>query len=547
MEPPPPPSAALVVGSCAFLLVAFGAQGMLQEHLQSTLRFSSPDLFAALVPLSAFVGGVLAGGLARPRRAPLRAHLAIGLVLFASFRLTALVPLYLSFPALVAGKAAKLLPTMAVGSSWLRKRYSTRDWAAAALAAAGLALALAADSRIGGSGGGGGDGSTAAAAPLASAEAAQASAVGALLLLLALLLDGVASNAQELLFAQFAVPRSEIPCFSMGVAAVLSVAWGLAAGDLRAGVATGVRDARVAAALAGFTLASYACNVALLNMIALVGATPTAFVGAICRALMIAASFALFPKALARNQLLGMGAVFLGVGLSAMGGGGKAAAPEPLEHEIEPAAEASASASASAALASASGDAGGDTAHAEAADEGAGGLPPLILTPPREGDGGLRQRRGGAPLERLRMTPLLHRGEDDKSDDADTAELVAGGLAPAPTPAASSPLLPPSLLPRRESVQSSPAQTPRGRAAGAAAAAAGSGASAQPSPSPPQQRGVGGGAGVGVLLEAAAEGLLGLQRPPAALAEALSPLRRTASFAAAAATPRAATPKPPNS
>ena len=70
MEPPPPPSAALVVASCAFLLVAFGAQGMLQEHLQSTLRFSSPDLFAALVPLSAFVGGVLAGGLARPRRAP---------------------------------------------------------------------------------------------------------------------------------------------------------------------------------------------------------------------------------------------------------------------------------------------------------------------------------------------------------------------------------------------------------------------------------------------------------------------------------------------
>ena len=144
-----PPTTLFVVASCAFMFAAFSAQGMLQEHLQATLRFSSPDLLSTLVPLSAFVGGVLSGGLARPRRAPLRAHLVIGLVLWLSFRVTALVPLYLSFPALVAGKAAKLLPTMAVGSAWLRKRYSARDWAAAALAAAGLALALAADSRGG--------------------------------------------------------------------------------------------------------------------------------------------------------------------------------------------------------------------------------------------------------------------------------------------------------------------------------------------------------------------------------------------------------------
>jgi hypothetical protein len=129
-------------------------------------------------------------------------------------------------------------------------------------------------------------------------------------------------------------------------------------------------------------------------------------------------------------------------------------------------------------------------------------------------------------------------GEDEaETESAEGAPAPWPAPAPAPAQVAASPLLPPSLLPRRESPPSA-AQTPRSRAAGFAAA--GSGASAQPSPSPPSlplQRSA---SAVGVLLEAAAEGLLGLQRPPA-LAEALSPLRRTASFSATA-TP---TPKPP--
>jgi hypothetical protein len=364
--------------------------------------------------------------------------------------------------------------------------------------------------------------------------AAQASVRGALLLLLALLLDGVASNAQEQLFSQFAVPKSEIPCFAMGVAAALSVAWGLAAGDLRAGVADGLRDERVAATLAGFTLASYLCNAALLNLIALVGAVPTAFVSAICRAIMIAVSFAVFPKPLARQQLLGMACVFAGVGLSAVGGGAKGddGPPPPLAAQAT-----------TTPIADAEVYQGEEAAAGEVGEREGEGFSPAAV-PLEQGDGsaspapGVRRRHGATPLERLRV-PLRSRAVSDSDGfgagggNASSGDLAA---APPPAPPASSPL---GASTPREASASQPSQ----------------------STSPSQQHRDGGsvsgsGGGVRVLLTAVAADLsgavLGLHRPPDPHMEALSPLRRSASFALAGtprpgslpSSPRPASPRP---
>lgn len=316
------------------MFISFELSSLAQEYLVHSLQWRNSSWFSLLVPLSAALGALIAAGLRlAPPVAPLRAHMAVGVTLWLSFHLTSLAPLYMSYPGFLAGKAAKMLPTMAVGSVWLRKRYQPLDWVAAALAAGGLAIALIGDHSASHQH----DGSDAtqqhnATMPSASASSSAGgiSPTGIGIMLAALLLDGIASNAQEALFSQYSVPPSEIAIYAMGTAGLLATTYSATTGNLMDGIASLQSDSRVAGALLVYALASYMSNVAILGMISWSGAASTMFTSAVCKALMISVSYFIFPKPVAIQQVAGMALVLLSVGMAAYSRGRHAAVPEAM-------------------------------------------------------------------------------------------------------------------------------------------------------------------------------------------------------------------------
>jgi drug/metabolite transporter (DMT)-like permease len=312
------------------MFVSFEASGLAQEFLLHA-GFRNPALVSLLVPLSAslpaWAGALLSSSSASPvlpRSAPLRAHLAIGVLLFLSFHLTSLAPLLMSYPAFLAGKAAKLLPTMAIGTLWLNKHFDAVDWLAALLTAAGLALALGADPSV--------HSHASSSSSSAAAAAASGSAVvggGALILGGALVFDGAATNAQSALLQQYAAEPKEIAAYAMGVATLLAAANGLLFGGLLTGLDRVLLEPRIGAAVAVFAVASFLSNVAVLTMLRDAGAASTSFTSTVCKALVIVVSYALFPKPVAAAQVAGMSCVLLSVALAAWGKTAPAVAQPP--------------------------------------------------------------------------------------------------------------------------------------------------------------------------------------------------------------------------
>jgi hypothetical protein len=204
----------------------------------------------------------------------------------------------------LAAKSAKILPTMAVASLWLRKRFSSADWGAALLSALGLALCLRPE-----------------APSSAAAGAAGASRwLGALLVAGALACDAGAANASEAVMLSFAAPASELALWSYGVATAASLAHGLLVDELAPGLAAVARAPAVAAAVAVFAAASLASTWATLELIAAAGASSAMFVAAVAKAAVIGASLALAPAAAARTtrtQAAGISLVLLAASLAA--------------------------------------------------------------------------------------------------------------------------------------------------------------------------------------------------------------------------------------
>ncbi len=279
---------------------------MCQERLVRDTSWPGAALLGAVVPLSAAVPAAAAGGVCARRAAPLRAHVPIGVALYLSFSLSAISTLHVSYPAYLAARAAKLLPTMAVGAVWLRKRFSNADWAAAALGAAGLALTISSDTGSGARGGGGrsDDG---------GGGGGGSGAAGAALLVAALLADGVAANAQQALFEQYeGLTAREVATWTMGVASALALAHAAVSGGLPA-AAAGLADPAVAVPVAGFAVASFLSNAAVLSLLRDAGAAATSFVSAAAKAGVIALSYASFSEPVPPRQVAGIGLVFAAV------------------------------------------------------------------------------------------------------------------------------------------------------------------------------------------------------------------------------------------
>jgi len=323
-----PESLTRALVSSAVLCVSLLLQSHVQERLnrEASFRAHSSAVLSLCVPLGALLAGAArssCGGGARraARRAPLRAHAVLGLLLWGSFLLSAVGPLHMPMPIFLAAKSVKILPTMVIAALWLRKRFRAVDWAAAALSALGLVLCL-----TGGSGGDTARGSVAAALRRDGAP----SAFGVAVMVGALACDGGAANAQEAIMAHFGAPAAELAAYTYGFATAASVAHGLARGSLLGGARALAREPRVAAAVGAYALASLGATAATLDLIARLGASTSMFVSSLAKAAVILSSVLLSAHfQTSRKQAAGIALVFASAGFAVLartGGGAWAAA-----------------------------------------------------------------------------------------------------------------------------------------------------------------------------------------------------------------------------
>jgi hypothetical protein len=85
---PPPAGLARAAGASLLLVASFLAQSHLQELLVHALDFRNASVLSLCVPLSALAAGVARSGLrvaAPARRAPLRAHVVLGALLWGGY------------------------------------------------------------------------------------------------------------------------------------------------------------------------------------------------------------------------------------------------------------------------------------------------------------------------------------------------------------------------------------------------------------------------------------------------------------------------------
>lgn len=148
------------------MLTSFIISGYTQEYLVHELHWKHPIISSTLVSLSVVIPSFVwywqqkrsptiintdatttTTGTTTTTTSipvvPLRVHFVIGIILWLSFYLTSLAPLYMSYPAFLACRAAKLIPTMIIGYLWLRKRYTMTDILGGCLATIGLICIVA--------------------------------------------------------------------------------------------------------------------------------------------------------------------------------------------------------------------------------------------------------------------------------------------------------------------------------------------------------------------------------------------------------------------
>lgn len=279
--------AGMLVGS---LIASLSGESLVLRH-----GIRDPIIIAAIIPTGTALIGLASGGI--QRRAPLLAHIACGALMFCSFLLSAKAQILLSTPNFLAAKASKLVPTMLVGHLWLQKRYQLHEWAAAALIIFGVVCIQG-----------------------ASLDAGESS-TGWLIIIAALSMDGLYSNAQEMMILMFDATVPEISVFSMGAASFFLVIYGAAT---RANTLTVVyqawyeQGASVLVTLGGVMAGNVICSVSTLFMLASFGAASTHFTSVLCKALTIVMSMTIFPKPWGLSHIVGMIFILVSVALVAL-------------------------------------------------------------------------------------------------------------------------------------------------------------------------------------------------------------------------------------
>ena len=165
------------------------------------LHFPFPTVVAASIPVFSVIVGLLSGGF-RDRRAPLRLHLAVGLLSVTTAVFSNMALMYLTYPVQIVMKSSKLLPVMFVGFLFWKRRFSVLQCVAALCLVAGLSVFILADVNV----------------------SPEFNVVGIFLLVVALFADAFLGNVQEGVFSVYQARQNEASSWAMLFASIVSVA-----------------------------------------------------------------------------------------------------------------------------------------------------------------------------------------------------------------------------------------------------------------------------------------------------------------------------------
>jgi len=194
---------------------------------------------------------------------------------------------YIDMPTQTVLKSAKLLPVMAGSILILGKRYSPREWFAAACLCAGIALFNL---------------STHFPEP-------RATLAGALCIVIALACDALLGPYQKRVM-DAGITVAELMCAQSACGGVLMLFTCVLDGTLGPGLYLLVSDARVCATLMSWTLCITAGTALVLRLVDEYSAVTAIVVTTVRKALTLFASFILFPKHIGIGHPLGAALVF---------------------------------------------------------------------------------------------------------------------------------------------------------------------------------------------------------------------------------------------
>lgn len=193
--------------------------------------------------------------------------------------------------------------TLAIGAVWLNKRYSLGDVVSALLAIVGLSLTMG----IG----------TSRKDPHLPLDASSSAPM--MLVIISLLADGVVANYQEQLLWQHGSSKSELACFSHGTALIMMTVAAACDKTTYEGVQAAYTNPTTLLLLCLLAFCGWASTSVALSVIKTWGTGRAAFILTVAKALAVAASLALLPRASVQaSQIVGIVAVFGAVLLSCL-------------------------------------------------------------------------------------------------------------------------------------------------------------------------------------------------------------------------------------
>ncbi len=236
-----------------------------------------------------------------PRRIPLGYYLLLAALQASMQGLTNLSMRWLNYPAKMLFKSSRVIPTMAVGILYMRKRYKPRDYLVVALLSLGLICFMRADVKV-----------SPAFHPL-----------GIFFICLALAVDAAIVNLQEFTLRKYDASHDELIFYSYGLGSGFLLLYCLPSRELWDGIAF-LREAgpNATACLALFCACGYfgvTCVAALTKKF---GALVSTMTTTARKALTLFLSFFLFPKPATAMHVVGGLLFVLGLTMKAVPGPG---------------------------------------------------------------------------------------------------------------------------------------------------------------------------------------------------------------------------------
>jgi len=206
--------------------------------------------------------------------APLSQYTLLTACLLASSALSSSSLNYINFPTKVVFRSCKLLPAMLISTIINRRVFSTNEYTCAFLISIGLILFAAADWKL----------------------TPSFNSWGIMLVSLSVVADAILPNAQERLF-KLGSSRLEVTLYTNFFTLIAMTVTTILSGDFVAVLKLATSSNELACYLAVYTLISYAAISTFMMIVKTYGGVTAVLLGTTRKAMSIALSFILFPKA----------------------------------------------------------------------------------------------------------------------------------------------------------------------------------------------------------------------------------------------------------